>query len=103
MIAAERGDDDRLESDIAFHVAILSASGNKFFGQLRELIGTALRFSIRITDRRKGERLASVAEHKKVADAITAGKPEVAAEAMRILIQKVLVLVAAERDRLKKK
>jgi DNA-binding FadR family transcriptional regulator len=101
MIAAERGDDDRLASDIAFHVAILSASGNKFFGQLRELIGTALRFSVRITDRRKGERLASVADHKKIADAITAGKPEAAAEAMRTLIQKVLVLVAAERDRKK--
>ena len=104
MIAAESGGgDDRLASDIAFHVAILSASGNKFFGQLRELIGTALRFSIRITNRGKGVRLASVADHKKVADAITAGKPEVAAEAMRILIRKVLVLVAAERDRLTKK
>ena len=77
MIAAERGDDDPLTSDIAFHVAILAASGNKFFGQLRDFIDTALRFSIRITNRRKGVRLASVADHKKIADAIMAGKPRV--------------------------
>jgi DNA-binding FadR family transcriptional regulator len=31
MVAAERGDDDPLESDIAFHVAVLLASGNRFF------------------------------------------------------------------------
>lgn len=103
MIAAERGDDDPLTSDIAFHVAILAASGNKFFGQLRELIDTALRFSIRITNRRKGVRLASVADHKKIADAIMAGKPRVAADAMRGLIQEVQALIAEENGRSEKK
>src|SRR5262249_19008229 len=33
MIAAEQGDDDPLESDIAFHAAILRASGNRFYAQ----------------------------------------------------------------------
>ena len=99
MIAAERGDDDPLESDIAFHVAVLEASGNKFFVQLRELVHTALRFSIRITNRRKGVRLASVADHKKIADAISAGKPQLAANAMRALIQEVLSLISEENAR----
>jgi DNA-binding FadR family transcriptional regulator len=99
MIAAERGDDDPLESDIAFHVAVLEASGNKFFVQLRELVHTALRFSIRITNRRKGVRLASVADHKKIADAILAGKPQAAANYMRVLIQEVLDLISEENAR----
>lgn len=99
MVAAERGDDDPLESDIAFHVAVLEASGNKFFCQLRELIHTALRFSIRITNRRKGVRLASVADHRKIADAILAGKPQAAANSMRVLIQEVLDLISEEHTR----
>jgi DNA-binding FadR family transcriptional regulator len=99
MIAAERGDDDPLESDIAFHVAVLAASGNMFFVQLRELIRTALRFSIRITNRRKGVRLASVADHGKIAAAIQAGKPQAAANAMRVLIQEVLDLIGKESGR----
>jgi DNA-binding FadR family transcriptional regulator len=99
MVAAERGDDDPLESDIAFHVAVLEASGNKFFVQLRELIRTALRFSIRLSNRRKGVRLASVADHKKIADAIIAGKSQAAANSMRVLIQEVLDLIGKESVR----
>lgn len=74
MQAAERGEDDPLDSDIAVHVAVLRASGNRFYAQLTGLIATALRFSIRTTNRYKGVRLASVADHKRVADAIQAGK-----------------------------
>ena len=99
MQAAERGDDDPLESDIAFHVAVLRATMNRFYAQLTELTATALRFSIRTTNRYKGVRLASVADHKKVADAILAGKPAVAAEAMRKLIQEALDLIVAREER----
>ncbi len=93
MIAAERGEDDPLEPDIAFHVAVLQASGNRFYTQLRELIDTALRFSIRMTNRRKGVRLASVADHKRVSDAILAGDAVQAEIAMRELIQEALDLI----------
>ena len=99
MEAAERGDDDPLESDIAFHVAVLRASGNVFFAQLSDLIATALRFSIRTTNRYKGVRLASVADHKKIADAVIAGKPAAAQEAMRRLIQEALDLICAGEAR----
>jgi DNA-binding FadR family transcriptional regulator len=97
MIAAERGEDEPLESDIAFHVAVLQASGNRFYAQLSELIESALRFSIKLTNRYKGVRLASVADHKKVADAILAGKADAAATAMRHLIQEALDLIKAEQ------
>lgn len=94
MLAAERGDEDPLEAQIAFHVAILRASGNRFYAQLRELIQTALRFSIRATNTYKGVHLTSLMDHHKiVADAILAGDPRRAADAMRALIQEVLDLI----------
>jgi len=93
MQAADRGEDDPLDSDIAFHVAVLRGSRNRFYAQLSELIATALRFSIRMTNRYKGVRLASVADHKRVADAIVAGKIELAEDAMRKLIQEAMDLI----------
>jgi DNA-binding FadR family transcriptional regulator len=93
MQAADRGDDDPLDSDIAFHVAVLRASRNRFYAQLTGFTATALRFSIRTTNRYKGVQLASVADHKKVADAILTGKPAAAGEAMRKLIQEALDLI----------
>ncbi|MDP3868828.1 FadR/GntR family transcriptional regulator [Phenylobacterium sp.] len=93
MKAAERGEDDPLESDIAFHVAILRASGNRFLAQMRDLIDVALRTSIRLTNRRKGVRLASIADHQKVSDAILAGDAEGAGQAMRELMLEALVLI----------
>jgi DNA-binding FadR family transcriptional regulator len=93
MQAAERGDDDPLDSDIAFHVAVLRASRNRFYAQLTGFTSTALRFSIRMTNRYKGVRLASVADHKKVSDAIIAGKAGAAGDAMRRLIQEALEII----------
>ena len=62
-LAADRGEDDPRDSDIAFHSAVLRASRNPFYAQLRELIETALRFSIRRTNTYKGEKFASVLDH----------------------------------------
>ena len=93
MQAAELGDDDPLDSDIAFHVAVLRASRNRFYSQLTGFIAAALRFSIRTTNRNKGVKLASAADHKKVADAIIAGRPAAASDAMRKLIQEAMDLI----------
>ncbi|MDE2265603.1 MAG: FadR family transcriptional regulator [Alphaproteobacteria bacterium] len=93
MAAAERGDDDSLASDIAFHVAILSASGNRFYTQLRKLTETALRFSIRMTNRYKGVHRASVRDHKKISDAILTGDAAAAEAATHELIQEALDLI----------
>ena len=102
MIASERGEDDPLSSDIAFHVSIIRASGNRFYSQLSELIETALRFSIRTTNYFKGVRLASVVDHKVVADAIMACDAQTAETAMRKMMQEALDLIrsaeAADND-----
>jgi DNA-binding FadR family transcriptional regulator len=93
MQVADHGDDDPLESDIAFHVAVLRASCNRFYAQLAGFSTAALRFSIRMANRYPSGRLASIADHKKVADAIIAGRSAAAGEAMRKLIQGVLDLI----------
>jgi DNA-binding FadR family transcriptional regulator len=95
MTAAERGMDDPLNSDIAFHVSILQASGNRFYYQLCDLIDSALKYSIRTTNSYKGVQQASIADHKKVADAIAAHAPEVAENAMRSMMKEALDLIRA--------
>ncbi len=97
MRAADLGQDDPLESDIAFHVSVLQASGNRFYRQMREFVATALRSSIRVTNHYKGVRLASVADHKKVADAILAGNADAAAAAMRGLLEEARALIEKAR------
>ena len=104
MEAAARGEDDHLDADIAFHVGILEASGNRFFWNMRHTIEVALRFSIRITNRFKGVDRASVKDHQDILDFILAGD-NVAAEAqMRSLLveAKALVNEALEQEKLKK-
>lgn len=93
MEAAERDDDDSLEADIAFHIAILQASANPFYAQFRDVVTTALRTSIRFTNRFKG-RTASLPQHKAVLDAITQREPEQARAAMAALIADVMLLIA---------
>lgn len=92
MKAAEGGAGDPLEADIAFHVAILRASKNPFYAQFRDVVATALRTSIRFTNRVVG-RTASIADHTAVAQAIAGRDPALARDAMRRLIQDVLDLI----------
>jgi DNA-binding FadR family transcriptional regulator len=92
MAAAEAGDDDPLDADIAFHVAILVASENPFYLQFRDVVETALRTSIRFTNRFKG-RTASLPAHHAVLAAITAGDAERAHAAMTTIIAEVQHLI----------
>ncbi len=94
MKAAGQGEDEPVAADIAFHTAVLAATGNRFFAQLDPLINTALRISIRFTNRIKG-RAAGIAHHEEVLDAIAAGDAERAALAMRSLVGEVLALITA--------
>jgi len=92
MQAADEGHDDPLEADIAFHVSILRASQNPFYIQFRDVVTTALRTSIRYTNRIKG-RSANVADHAMVKHAIVARDANAARAAMRHLIGDVLDLI----------
>lgn len=93
MVAAEAGDDDPLEADIAFHIAILEASANPFYAQFRDVVVTALRTSIRFTNRFK-DRTASLPQHRAVLTAIEAHDPVAARAAMAALIEDVMALIA---------
>jgi len=92
MEAAERGEDDPLDADIAFHVAILRASANPFFAQFRDVVTTALRSSIRFTNRIKG-RTADLAQHDAVLKAIEARNAASARDAMFTIISDVVHLI----------
>ncbi len=96
MEAAEEELDDALESDIAFHIAVLQACGNPFYRQFRDVVTTALRTSIRFTNRFKG-RTASLPAHRAVLDAIRARDPQSARAAMAAIIGEVMVLIDEAR------
>ena len=93
MKAAARGEDDHLDADIAFHVGILQASRNRFFWNMRHTIDVALRFSIRITNQRKGVERASVDDHQRILDFILARDPESAKNEMYKLLLEAKTLL----------
>ena len=76
---------------------VLRASRNRFYAQLTGFISTALRISIRTTNRYKGMH-ANVGDHKKVADAIIAGRATAAGDAMRKIIQEVMDLINSREE-----
>ena len=95
MFAAECGDDDPLEADIAFHRAVLLASNNRFIRQFTDLSEATLRFSIRRTNAYAGVARASAADHARVGEAIIRGEPQKAVVLMRDLLQGALDLLLA--------
>jgi DNA-binding FadR family transcriptional regulator len=92
MQSADRGGGDPIEADIAFHVAILQASGNPFFARLRDMVSTALRTSIPYTNRVAGG-AADLPRHRLVLDAIRKRRPRQAREAMAELIAYTRALI----------
>lgn len=92
MVSAEAGDDDTLEADIAFHLSILRASANPFFMQFRDVVATALRTSIRFTNRIQG-RTADLAAHEAVKIAIEKRDAKRARAAMLHIIDDVMELI----------
>lgn len=96
MADAENGLDDPLEADIAFHTSILSASGNRFFVQLTEFISTALRVSIRYTNKIKGVPGADVQKHADILDTIKSRNPEKARHAVATILDEALELIESK-------
>jgi DNA-binding FadR family transcriptional regulator len=92
MKGALNGHFDPVAADIAFHATILEISHNRFFHQLTPIVETALRFSIRLTNKTKGA-LADYDAHDKVYRAIRNGNADGAARACRELIAEALALV----------
>ncbi|MDR3527768.1 MAG: FCD domain-containing protein [Rhizomicrobium sp.] len=98
MALAEENETDALVSEIAFHSAILRASGNCFFAQLSGVTETALRFSLRMQDCYHDGRKRRTRDHQRIADAIFAGDPVAAEEAARLLLKQALNFIDEADD-----
>jgi len=98
MVEAEQGLDDPLEADIAFHTSILAASNNRFFLQLTEFISTALRVSIRYTNRIKGVPGADVQKHADILHTIKSRNPERAKKAVETILDEALELIESKLE-----
>ena len=70
-------------ADLEFHTAILHATGNPFFSPIANVIGAALKSSLRVTNQKPSDNQLSIPVHQKVVRAIRAGKPDRARAAMR--------------------
>jgi DNA-binding FadR family transcriptional regulator len=92
MKGAIDGHFDPVAADIAFHATILEISHNRFYHQLTPIVETALRFSIRLTNKAKGA-VADYDAHEKIYKAIRSGNPDTASKACRDLIREALALV----------
>jgi len=92
MEQSELGLDDPLDSDIAFHVAVLKASGNCFIMQLSDFISTALKVSIRYTNKAKGED-GDVQKHADILNTIKSRNPDKAHFAVKTILDEALELI----------
>lgn len=94
MEAAARlpGRQGYVEADLAFHRALLDASGNRLLSSLGRAIEIALEHSFHVSTQADGAVEASLPAHRAIVDAVAAGDPVAAAAAVLEIIE------AAERD-----
>ena len=85
-----------LQADLDFHLAILDATGNRFFQQFRPLIRTTLRFGYELVDLYKlfdTDRKISSSEHREVLQLMLDGKISGSRSASRAMIERMQVVV----------
>ncbi|MQS09009.1 FadR/GntR family transcriptional regulator [Streptomyces alkaliphilus] len=85
--AAKPGRGEYIEADLAFHRALLNASGNRLLGSLGRAVDIALEHSFLIGTRTPGAVEASLAPHRAIVDAVAAGDPAAAAAAALAIIE----------------
>ena len=91
MYDAAMSGEDPLNADVAFHLGVLHASGNRFFIELENMIEAALRASIRITHDLKSA--GNIEDHEKVLKAIERSNVVEARQAMQAIIEEVAMLI----------
>ncbi|SFQ07252.1 FCD domain-containing protein [Tranquillimonas alkanivorans] len=87
-LATDGAFEARVSADLAFHVAVADASGNRFFQSITRSIIHALRRSFEALIDPPGNYEANLANHRAVLDAIRIGDPEGAQAAMMRLLQR---------------
>lgn len=98
MQSAAAGEDDPYAADLAFHTALLEASGNRFVAGLAPLLSTALLASFRATNAARGDAVGDLALHAAVLQAIVRGKPEAARRASLKLLADVAAVCERMND-----
>jgi DNA-binding FadR family transcriptional regulator len=83
MACSGGGNREFAQADLRFHVTVGAASGNPLFRSFASVVETALAASLSLTAPLSEEAVATtVARHRLIVDAIEAGNPEHAAQAM---------------------
>lgn len=90
--AARPGLSGYIEADLAFHRALLDASGNRLLSSLGRAIDIALEHSFLVSTQTAGAVQASLPAHRAIVDAVATGDAAAAAAAVLEIIE------AAERD-----
>ncbi|MEW2572052.1 FadR/GntR family transcriptional regulator [Streptomyces sp. NPDC047070] len=90
--AAEPGRSGYVEADIAFHRALLDASGNRLLGSLGRAVDIALEHSFVVSTQTPGAVEGSLPGHRAVVRAVETRDPEAAAAAVLAIVE------AAERE-----
>ncbi|GAB2879561.1 FCD domain-containing protein [Streptomyces mayteni] len=85
--AARPGRPGYVEADIAFHRALLDASGNRLLGSLGRAIDIALEHSFAVSTRTPGAVASALPAHRAVVAAVEAGDPAAAAAAVLGIIE----------------
>ncbi|MFJ8639092.1 FadR/GntR family transcriptional regulator [Streptomyces sp. NPDC093610] len=85
--AAEPGRSGYVEADIAFHRALLDASGNRLLGSLGRALDIALEHSFLVSTRTPGAVEASLPGHRAIVRAVEARDPSAAAAAVLGIIE----------------
>lgn len=79
--------DEYLEADIAFHRALLDASGNRLFGSLGRALDVALEHSFAVSSQTPGAVEASLPPHRALAEAVEHGRSAEASAAILAIIE----------------
>jgi DNA-binding FadR family transcriptional regulator len=90
--AVRPGRDGYVEADIAFHRALLDASGNHLLGSLGRAIEIALEHSFAVSTQTPGAVKGSLPAHRVIAEAVESGDAAAASTAVMEIIE------AAERE-----
>ncbi|MET9563902.1 FadR/GntR family transcriptional regulator [Streptomyces tauricus] len=85
--AAEPGRSGYVEADIAFHRALLDASGNRLLGSLGRAVDIALEHSFHVSTQTPGAVEASLPGHRAVVEAVEARDPSSAAAAVLAIVE----------------
>jgi DNA-binding FadR family transcriptional regulator len=80
-------------ADLEFHLCLLQATGNPLVAHLGDVLAAALQRGMRETSHAPDSVGESLPLHRAVLDAVVAGQPDRAEEAMRFLIEQTTLLV----------